>query len=401
VRKRFFIVLLATFVVTLTAMTAVAIIKNSKKPHQEQTQLDSFGKDILKYVQEKVLNKQNCDYEESIEYIYYVNSVWDKNNKFGLYIYAENENFFEIAQRLVNSNGGEWGYVTIPYNVKDKDFDKWDRVFRQLRNKKLIPIIQLWDVDIDDYEDQTQEAAEFLNRFVWPIKERYISVYNEMNSASFWYGKINPEEYANILAFSVNAFKKQNSDFFMMNGALNVSAPTNNDHMDAFEFMARMNREVPGIFERLDGWASHSYPQPNFSGNPYAVGRWSIKAYETELDFLKNFLGVDKELPVFITETGWAHAQGKNYNPSYVDAEQVAEYIKIAYEEVWLPDDRVRAVTPFTIRYEPPYDHFSWINEDNVPYAQYEKVKSIDKISGNPPHFEVKEMKVSGCQKQY
>lgn len=402
--KRFLIILISVFLITLTALTAWAVFYYS--PHKNDvggsnediTSSETLGKDILDYVQKKVFHINDCDYEESIEYIYYVDSVWDKNNKFGLYVYAEEEGYLEAAQQLVNSSDGEWGYVTIPYNVKDRDFRKWDRVFRQLRDKQLIPIIQLWDVDVSEYEEQTQEAAEFLNRFVWPIKERYVSVYNEMNSADFWYGKINPEEYAKILDFTIVAFKKQNSDFFMLNGAFNISAPTNEEHMDAFEFMARMNQEVPGIFNKLDGWASHPYPQPNFSGNPYAQGRWSIRAYENELAFLENSIGMEKKLPVFITETGWAHAQGREYNASFIDAELAAEYMKIAYEEVWLPDERVRAVTPFTIRYPAPFDHFSWINEDGVPYAQYEKVKSLDKISGNPPHFEVREIKVSGCQ---
>ncbi len=388
--KRLFLYALASFIMTLVALFFMAI-------RFEPKNTETYSGDIINYVQKKIGLIPECDYEESIEYYYYVDSPWDKNNKFGLYIYAENENFFEMAQNLINSNGGDWGYVTIPYNVKDRDFDKWDRVFRQLRNKHLIPIIQLWDIDLDKYEEQTQEAAEFLNRFVWPVKERYVSAYNEMNSANFWYGEIDPEEYAHVLDYTIYTFKNANSDFFMLNGAFNISAPSNADHMDALIFMSRMNQEVNGIFDKLDGWASHSYPQPNFSGNPNAVGRWGVRAYADELSYLKNGLGVTKDLPVFITETGWAHAQGKDYNASYLDAETAAEYIRIAYEEIWLPDDRVRAVTPFTIRYAAPHDHFSWINEDGVPYIQYDKIKSIDKIAGNPPHFEVKEQKVSGC----
>ena len=389
--KRFILFSIISFVITLTALLFIMV-------RFEPKNTDTFSSDVISFVQEKVGIVNECDYEESIEYYFYEDSDWEDNNKVGLYIYAENESYFEYAQNLVNSNGGDWGYVTIPYNVKDKDHNKWDRVFRQLRNKHLIPIIQLWDVDLDDYEEQTEEAAEFLNRFVWPVKERYVSAYNEMNSANFWYGEINPEEYAKILDYTIYSFKNVNSDFFMLNGALNISAPSNADHMDAFVFMSKMNHEVPGIFDKLDGWASHPYPQPNFSGNPHAVGRWSVRAYEEELNFLKNSIGVEKELPVFITETGWAHAQGKDFNHSFVDAELAAEYMRIAYEEIWLPDDRVRAVTPFTIRYKAPFDHFSWISEGGVPYIQYDKVKSIDKIAGNPPHFEVKEQRVSGCE---
>ena len=340
-----------------------------------------------------------CLNTQEIEYLYYAHTdpLWEPNNKFGIYLYAEVKQFFEIAQKLVNSNGGEWGYVLIPYNVKDYDYDKWSRVFDQLRAKNLIPVIQLWNVDVDKYVDQTRRAAEFLNRFIWPIKYRYVSVYNEPNSANFWYGTINPEEYARILDYSITIFKEQNEDFYILNGALNVSAPTNANHMDSFTFMKKMEEEEPGIFERLDGWASHPYPQPNFSGNPTDTGRWSIKAYDEELRFLKEDLGVEKDLPVFITETGWAHAEGTVYNPSFLPVKTVGEYFKQAYEDVWLKDDRVRAVMPFTIRYNPPFDHFSWVNIDYVPYYHYDVVKSISKVKSEPPELIMETITIGGC----
>jgi len=342
---------------------------------------------------------KNCVNQQKVEYISYEETppLWEKNNKFGLYIYAEEPQLFEVAQKLVNSQGGEWGYVLIPYNVKDRDPDKWTRVFEQLANKKLIPIIQLWDIDLEDYKSQTKKAAQFLDSFIWPIKYRYISVYNEPNDARFWYGQVDPENYAEILDFTIKTFKELNPDFFMINGAFNASAPSDDRHMDEFEYMSKMNEKAPGIFGRLDGWASHPYPQPNFSGSPNDSGRWSIKAYENELNFLKNQLGVNKDLPVFITETGWAHAEGAVYNSSYLPVKEVAQDFEIAFENVWLKDDRVRAVTPFTVRYNPPFDHFSWVNSDNVPYWHYDYIKSLKKVAGEPPHLKTNIIEVGGC----
>lgn len=307
-----------------------------------------------------------------------------KNNKFGLYIYAENKKFFDIAAKLVNSNGGSWGYVLIPYNVKDYDANKWGKVFSLLLEKKLIPIIQLYDVDPSKYKKQTQKAAEFLDSFLWPIKQRYISVYNEPNDEKFWKGHVDAKEYAKILDFTVDTFKEENSNFYMLNGAFNVSASTGGGYVDSFAFMTQMNEAVPGIFNKLDGWASHSYPQPNFSGNLDIKGRMGIRAYEVELDYLKNELGVEKDLPVFITETGWVHAEGEKYNSAYLSSEQVGNYIKTAYEKYWLPDARVMAVTPFTVWYSAPFDHFSWVDKNYNPYPQYEIVKSMPKILGTP-----------------
>jgi hypothetical protein len=344
--------------------------------------------------------KLECIEFETKEFAFYLEEPKDfkQNNKFGLYIYAERQDFFEKAAELVNSNGGSWGYVLIPYNVKDRDSQRWKRVFEDLNRLKLIPVIQLWDVDPENYENQTRKAAKFLDSFDWPIKQRYISVYNEVNDKRFWYGKIDPAGYARILEFTIKTFKEADEDFMMMNGAFNVSATNNHETVDSFYYMQKMNEAIPGIFNKLDAWAAHPYPQPNFSGNPLSKGRWSIRAYEDELNFLKKNLGLKKELPVFITETGWAHREGVKEDRSFLSEEKVAENYKIAFEKVWLKDDRVRAVMPFTIKYNPPFDHFSWIKDDyKSTYKQFDVIKSLPKVSGKPPSLVKGSIKVPKC----
>ena len=314
-----------------------------------------------------------------------------QNNKVGLYIYAEVGEFTDLAAEMVNSNGGEWGYVLIPYNVKDYNETRWGQLFDRLAEKKLIPIVQLWDLDFNEQgkrDEQIKDSARFLNKLKWPIKQRYISVYNETNDKNFWRGTINPEEYAQVLDETIDAFKEQSGDFFMLNGAFNSSARTGNDTLDEETYLIRMNKKIPDIFKKLDGWASHPYPQPNFSGSPKATGRDSIRAYEWELNILNKRFGV-KDLPVFITETGWAHKESEadtnGESVAYrLNQYQVADNFKYAFEEVWLKDDRVVAVTPFTIRYNPPHDHFSWVTVNNNPYAQFEAIKNIKKVKGKP-----------------
>jgi len=346
--------------------------------------------------------KPGCVYEDSFDIYHYESVPEDKreNNKFGLYVYAESEKYIKLADTLVNSNGGDWGYVLVPYNVYDRDYDKWNRAFSLFNKKHLIPVIQLWDVEPTNYASVTEEAAVFLNRFLWPIKQRYISVYNEPNDQKFWKGTIDPSGYAEVLDYTIDVFKAENENFFVLNGAFNASAPTSNGYMDEEAFMYQMNESVPGIFEKLDGWASHSYPQPNFSGSPDATGRWSIRAYESELSFLQNDLGVKKNLPVFITETGWAHAEGKSYSSEYLPVETVAEYFEKAYKEVWLEDDRVVAVMPFTIWYDSPYDHFSWVDWRDVPYAHFQAVKSMKKVAGNPDKLVLDQEAIISCEEK-
>lgn len=394
---RFFILLI--LLVSTSVLVYFEFIR--KKDDVFQDAIKDMTKTFVFEPEDGWEDEELCTSIQNIEYAFYSHNdpLWKENNKFGLYIYAEEKDFFEIAQKLVNSNDGEWGYVLIPYSVKDYDTKKWARVFDQLISKKLIPVIQLWNVDLDNYQEETRKSAEFLNKFIWPIKFRYISVYNEPNDDKFWYGRSDPVEYARILDYTIRIFKEINQDFYMLNGAFNVTASHNDDSYDSFIFMKEMNDAVPGIFEKLDGWASHPYPQPNFSGSPYGTGRWSIRAYEDELKYLKDEIGVKKDLPVFITETGWAHAEGEKYNSSFPAVEKVAEYFKIAYEDVWLKDDRVRAVMPFTIRYDPPFDHFSWINRDKVPYYHYDVLKKIKKVEGKPPILSTGNVEIYNCAK--
>ncbi len=375
------------------------MVKTVKENTKAKTTATAIDPDTIETGANDVAPKI-CTQSSSIEYMSYpeYSSFEKPNNKFGLYIYAEEERFFKLADNLVNSDGGDWGYVLIPYNVKDRDYNKWRRVFADLTKRHLVPIIQLWDVDTKDYKGDTKESAEFLNSFLWPVKERYISAYNEPNDDRFWKGDANAKNYAQVLNYTIDIFKKENPNFFILNGALNSSAPDGKGYISALSFLYQMNTAVPGIFNKLDGWASHSYPQPNFAGSPYATGLLSIKSYETELDYLKNNLGLIKELPVFITETGWAHAEGESYNSIFFPANQVAQNFKIAFEEIWLKDARVRAVTPFTIYYKAPFDHFSWINNDGVPYEQYEVLKKIKKVKGEPASLQKTQLTVSDCQ---
>lgn len=309
-----------------------------------------------------------------------------KNNKFGLYVYSVND-FIIKASEMVNSNGGEWGYVLIPYNIDEYNEDKWNKVFNTITDHKLIPIVQLWGEtkDYNKMKERISKAAVFLNSLNWPIEKRYISVFNEMNDKKFWEAGVDPHGYAEILNYSIDVFKAENRNFFMLNGAFNASATGGLGYMSEDVYLVKMNEKVPGIFNKLDGWASHPYPHVNgYLGTPNDTGRNSIRAYQWELNILEQNFG-RKNIPVFITETGWPHAEGKKYNNQYLNDQTAAKYLKQAFEKVWLPDPRVVAVTPFTIKYDPPFDHFSFIKEDGGEYKIYKVLKDMKKEAGIPP----------------
>jgi hypothetical protein len=171
-----------------------------------------------------------------------------------------------------------------------------------------------------------------------------------------------------------------------------ASAPS---WMPGMEDEEKFLREIPNlksqILNYIDGWASHSYPNPGFAGSPYATGRGTVRTYEWELGLLKE-LGIDKELPVFITETGWKRG----------NEETVANYFQTVFEQVWGPDDRVEAVTPFVLDYQSdPFLEFSWklpsakASGEQEFYQQYYTVQSLTKTKGEPEQIEKGEINFS------
>src|SRR3990170_4049767 len=267
--------------------------------------------------------------------------VLKQNNRIGIHILFPSE--INNAAKLINSNGGDWGYVVIPIQSGDKDIEKWQGFFDEAISNHVIPILRLstegeyfntsrWrkptDSDLVDF-------ANFLNSLEWPVKNRYIIVYNEVNRSDEWEGNLNPAEYANILGYAVSAFKSLNDDFFIISAGLDNAAPNiNGKYMNEYDYMLAMNDAVPGIFDLVDGLGSHSYPNPGFRQMPYILTSQSIYSFNFERNLAYRLSG--KNLPVFITETGWSKEE--------LAENQIAEYFKYAFKHVW-SDNYIVAVT--------------------------------------------------------
>ncbi|HRN69948.1 MAG TPA: hypothetical protein PLS49_02075 [Candidatus Woesebacteria bacterium] len=307
-----------------------------------------------------------------------------ENNKFGIHIAQAHDEDIERADELVNSSGGEWGYITLVIQENDRDVHKWQSIFNKLREKKLIPIIRLATQPENanwrrPNEENAKEWVSFLDKLNWVVKDRYIILFNEPNHAAEWGGEVDAVSFAKVNKVFAEELKKSNSDYIIMMGGLDLSAPSSRPHYeDAGIFFETVINEIGSTdFNKLfDGLASHSYPNPGFVGSPSDTGRKSVRGYEWELQLLQS-LGV-KELPVFITETGW--------NGSALSRETVARNFNIAFNSVWLPDKRVKAVTPFILNYQTePFLQFSWVKPQNVGvYPEFELVKSLPKERGNP-----------------
>lgn len=303
------------------------------------------------------------------------------NNIFGVHILFPSE-IYE-AKNLINSKGGDWGYVTIPIQSTDRDLDKWQNFMSEVKKLQIIPIIRI--ATKNDYFntaiwekptfEEVLDFANFLNSLDWPVQNRYVVVFNEVNRADEWGGIVSPPEYAEILDYAVEIFKERSSDFFIISAGLDNAAPNQlPNYMDQYSFMTLMNVYAPEIFNKIDGIASHSYPNPGFSQPPNVVSRKSIYSFKYEANLVQSLSG--KSLPIFITETGWSQNQ--------ISETSIASFYKHAFEEAW-SDDRIVVVTPFILRGHPgPFSQFSFLLENGQKNLQYKTIENMPKISGQP-----------------
>ncbi|MDP3724698.1 MAG: hypothetical protein Q8R11_03655 [bacterium] len=329
----------------------------------------------------------------------------EPNNRFGIHVSDPSD--LPLAQELVNSSGGDWGYITIVIQDNDRDTQKWQVFFDDARQRHLIPLVRLathpvysnWEKPMPD---QAEKWATFLDDLNWPTKQRHVIIFNEPNHASEWGGSVNPTEYAEVLKSFRNTLKAASSDFVVLNAGLDAAAPDERPrYMDLASFLVEMNRAVPGIFSYLDGWSSHSYPNPAFRGTPGQTGKMSIRGYAWERAFLSSQFGVSG-LPIYITESGWPHAEGISEDRSFYSAEYTAEFIRSAFQFAWNDPDVV-AVTPFILRYkDKPFDHFSWTKNptstddwvlgsefpNDDAYPQFDTIREAQKLSGLPKQDE-------------
>ncbi|OGD08224.1 hypothetical protein A3H89_04135 [Candidatus Amesbacteria bacterium RIFCSPLOWO2_02_FULL_48_11] len=303
-----------------------------------------------------------------------VNAIVDPlsvpNNRIGVHILEPSE--IASAASLVNSSGGDWGYVTIPLRADDRDFDKWSEFFTSATRLHLIPIIRLatfaagptWVaptvLDLVDF-------ANFLAGMPWPVKNRYVILFNEPNHAAEWGGTVSPLQYVNLLIDAHLIFKSRSQDFFLLTSGLDMSAPTNHTSLDALQFYRALTLLQPRWYSFIDGLSVHAYPNPGFASSVNSTSRYGITSFRYETQLLRR-LGFPPK-PVFITETGRPGS---------------ADFFLPALTQIWTDPDVV-AVTPFLLfAGAGEFTRFSLLDTSKNPTAAYNSLLNIPKISGSP-----------------
>lgn len=288
-------------------------------------------------------------------------------DKIGIHVLAPSE--LAKAKQLVDvsQTEGQWQYVTIPLSIEDlHQATEWHEFFAQAKAHRLVPIIRLvtemqgknWrPLSRKDVVDQ----LAFLSQFAWPTLEKRVIIGNEVNHAAEWGGNIDPGEYARLLSFAADWAHTDAQQFIILPAAMDLAAPNGSQTQEALSYWREMLESQPEILSKIDGWTSHSYPNPGFVAPANSQGKNSLRGYQSELAFISTY--TDRQLPVYITETGWQDTRATR--------SRLTAYYLYALKNIW-SDARVVAVTPFLLKGTPgPFASFSFLDAADKPTAHY------------------------------
>ncbi len=291
-----------------------------------------------------------------------------ETSKLGVHILSIEEATRANEVLTFENQNDSWNYVTIPFTLGDLQKEKeWQRFFDTCAQLKLIPLVRLttkFDSNTNAWVVPSKkdiiDQISFLSKLRWPTQERHIIVFNEVNHAKEWGGTIDPQEYTKVLRFTADWAHTEQKNYVVLPAGFDLAAPNGRQTKEAFTYMNEMLQTDPEIFEVVDIWNSHSYPNPGFSSSPTRFGKNSLRGYQYELAYLKEKTG--RDLKVMITETGWED------NKSI--AKLLSSYYAYAFQHIW-SDERVLAVTPFVLRGSPgPFEGFSLLDGNDQPTNQ-------------------------------
>jgi hypothetical protein len=308
---------------------------------------------------------------------------------------------------LAANLAGPGGYVLLIFAditpSRHTADDSWKQSIQGAYDRDLIPVVRMappWgDRRVRNMGESPTSykglakayhdvIADLPKRAGWPL---YVEVHNEPNLCPEWacdasVGSIDEatmaSEYAHMLSDVADGLAPLKAGGVrVMNGALApggvLSCVCGTDQYTGgttgLTFLSKMASAVPGVFDKLDAFASHAYPA---KGEGY--GFFCPIAEDTPglLYFEKELSAIGKPgLKVLVTETGWSTKGDSGSGCPDSTREQVASYTVAAYQQIWETHPSLLGVTPFMLR-DPSWDTFGWTDPAGSPYPVYNAVRA-------------------------
>lgn len=209
----------------------------------------------------------------------------------------------------------------------------------------------------------------------------YIQVWNEPNRRQEWGGHVSPEAYARFFSAVADAIHSLEDPRIKV---LNAPLAPGGDY-DNLAFIDAMFTAVPEALWKFDVWAAHAYPgnhPPEYNhhaGTARPDDRHTIDAYLLEVNRLARWGRVD--VPVILSETGYAlgDASSPGYPP--IDEWNRAEYMRRAFVDYWSRWPELVAVAPFQLS-DPDrrWSAWDWVAPYGNPHPQYTAVAALDAL---------------------
>lgn len=267
-------------------------------------------------------------------------------------------------------------YITVPFTLDDiEHLERWQQAFDYAKKHNIVPIVRVgtrFDTEknawkIPDRKD-VLELTRALNRLDWPQNhKRYVILFNEPNHAAEWGGTLDPVSFAEITEFALDWFNTEGKNYRVLPAAMDLAAPNGSSTLEAFGYWNKALAARPEILDKIYAWNSHSYPNPGFAASPQRNAKNGMNGYKHELAFLDRH--TDRDLQVFITETGWKNER--------FTRRTLENYYHYTVRNIW-SDENVVAVTPFLLAGSPgPFGGFSFVDENGVPTVQWHAFASV------------------------
>ncbi len=319
-------------------------------------------------------------------------------NRYGIgYVSEGSAADHDLTTKLV----GPGGYVTVIFaDIKPGRTTadaSWKASIQAAYDRDLIPVIRMappWGdrrvrnmgESPTSYQALAQVyrdvIADLPKRAGWPM---YVEAHNEPNLCYEWAcdsGSLSDQqmasEYAHMLSDVADAVHSIGDPRIrVLNGALAPGGVSSCDCATqdgppgtlSTTFLGYMQSAVPGVFDKIDAFASHSYPA---SGEGYGFFAPYAQAMPGLVFFKKELAAIGKPgMKVILTETGWTTQS----DAGTWSRDQVADWTVQAYQNVWLTEPNILGVTPFILR-DASWDAFAWTQTDGTPYPVYTKVRA-------------------------
>ncbi len=319
------------------------------------------------------------------------------DNIIGVHQISPSKEDIRAGCRMVNANGGAWGWQTIVIREGEYTVSQLQELEDIAREEKCILIHRLatgfaengawakptdktikYFADLFSQEEKIDPSGKKVPTLLTSTKQAFIIWLNEPNHGAEFGGSCDGVAYGNSAVAAARAIKEKNSNVVFMLAGLDLAAPESRPSFcDAGRFYEDMLAGVPQVVDYWDALASHCYPM-NFIGSATTSGRRSVVCYRWEKSLLQS-LGVSKaaDFKVFITETGWKHGAGG------IPVSYAADNLRIALQR-W-KDDGIISASYFAYKFlTPPFDTFSLMNQENQGNEIANVLAGFPKINGKP-----------------